>query len=178
MDVICDCVSQNSSVFDLGCGTGSMLAELIKKCGVKSVGGCEVSSHLLEAAQLAVLKTLGRPGSFIKSSRPPQNLRDFDCITLIDVLHHIPRKAHEEYLKEVSENMKPGAMLILKDIDASSPLVWFNRLHDAIFSGNGFQEIGHVAAVNLAVTAGLHVENTKKIRKLWYPHYFVLARKP
>lgn len=177
MDEVCLSVPARSSVFDLGCGTGAMLLDLIKTRGVKSVGGCEISESLLNVARQSVSFELGNFGKFLQASSPPSCIADFDCITLIDVLHHIPKDSQPSYLQHVAKHMKSGALLVLKDIDASNPLVWFNRLHDAVFAGNGFQEIGHAAAQQLVTESGLDVESTKKIRKLWYPHYFILARK-
>jgi len=178
MDEVCHCVPLQSSVFDLGCGTGAMLLDLIKTRGVRLVGGCEISETLLNAARQSVAEQLGAPGNFLQATSPPPCIADFDCITLIDVLHHIPRKEQGSYLRQLARHMRSGALLVLKDIDASSPLVWFNRFHDAVFAGNGFQEIGCAAAQQLVADSGLRVERVKEIRKLWYPHYFVLARKP
>jgi len=177
MDEVCHSVPAHSSVFDLGCGTGAMLLDLIKMRGVKSVGGCEISEFLLDSARQSVSLELGTSGKFLQACSPPPCIVEFDCITLIDVLHHIPRDIQTSYVQEVAKHMKSGALLVLKDIDASNPLVWFNRLHDAVFAGNGFQEIGYFAAQQLVANAGLRVESTTNIRKFWYPHYFILARK-
>lgn len=177
MDKVCDCVPLGCSVFDLGCGTGAMLLELIATRQVKMVGGCEVSAHLLDSARSSVLDRLQNCGEFIQSSKPPECIRGFDCVTLIDVLHHIPRDQQSRYLQNVSLNMKPGASFVLKDIDASTWLVWFNRLHDFLFAGNGFQEIGMNVAEKLLSSSGLVVESKFMIRRLWYPHYFLIARK-
>lgn len=178
MEEVCHSVPLGCSVFDLGCGTGAMLVDLIKIRSVNSVGGCEISNSLLDAAQQSVSKELGVPGIFLQASEPPSCIGDFDCITLIDVLHHIPKGLQSSYLGQMAGHMKSGALLVLKDIDAFSPLVWFNRLHDAVFAGNGFQEIGQSAAQELVEASGLRLESTREIRKLWYPHYLVLARKP
>jgi cyclopropane fatty-acyl-phospholipid synthase-like methyltransferase len=177
MDEVCRSVPAQSSVFDLGCGTGAMLLDLIKTREVKLVGGSEISESLLDAARQSMSLEVGTSGKFLQASSPPPCIADFDCITLIDVLHHIPKDLQPSYLQQVAKHMKSGALLVLKDIDASNPLVWFNRLHDAVFAGNGFQEIGHASAQQLVTESGLDMESTKKIRKLWYPHYLILARK-
>ena len=154
-----------------------MLLELIRTRSVKTVGGCEVSGEALREAEMAVNRTLGRSGEFIATKEPPLCLSAYDCITLIDVLHHIPKDVQEAYLRKLAGYMKPGSMLVLKDIDASGPLVWFNRLHDAIFAGNGFQEIPAPKAAAMLEDAGLAIESRWTVRRLWYPHYFLIARK-
>jgi len=177
LDEVCGAVPVGSSVFDLGCGTGAMLLELIRNRSVKKVGGCEVSREALAEAEMAVNRELGQSGEFIATKEPPLCLSAYDCITLIDVLHHIPKDVQEAYLRKLAGLMKPGSILILKDIDASGPLVWFNRLHDAIFAGNGFQEIPAPEAAAMLEGAGLDIENRWNVRRLWYPHFFLIARK-
>jgi 2-polyprenyl-3-methyl-5-hydroxy-6-metoxy-1,4-benzoquinol methylase len=178
IDEVCKCVPTGVSVFDLGCGTGAMLLEVIKTRNVSVVGGSEIFPSLLEVASSSVARELGVAGNFIEATMPPACLSEFDCVTLIDVLHHIPKQEQAAYLTEMAANMKSGARLVLKDIDASSPLVWFNRLHDAVFAGNGFQEVGIGEAERMVADSGLVLENTRRMRKLWYPHYFIIARKP
>jgi len=156
-----------------------MLLEVIKTRNVTLFGGSEISPALLEVAKSSVARELGGDvGKFIEAAMPPACLSGFDCVTLIDVLHHIPRRAQAAYLTEMAANMKSGAKFVLKVIDASSPLVWFNRLHDAMFAGNGFQEVGIAEAECMVAAAGLMIENTRWMRKLWYPHYFIIACKP
>ena len=154
-----------------------MLLELIRGRGVAEVGGCEVSRDALREAEIAVNRASGQPCEFVADKEPPECLSKYDCVTLIDVLHHIPRDNQEAYLSKLTKNMKPGSTLVLKDIDASSSLVWLNRLHDAIFAGNGFQEIPAAQAEAMLLSAGLRIEKQWKVRRLWYPHYFVIARK-
>lgn len=177
LDEVCQSVPVGCSVFDLGCGTGAMLLELIRTRSVKTVGGCEVSREALREAETAVNRELGHSGEFIATKEPPLCLSAYDCITLIDVLHHIPKDVQEAYLQKVAGLMKPGSILVLKDIDASGPLVWFNRLHDAIFAGSGFQEIPASKAEAMLEAAGLAIESRWTVRRLWYPHYFLIARK-
>jgi hypothetical protein len=55
--------------------------------------------------------------------------------------------------------------------------VLWNRLHDALFAGNGFQEIPLAQAVDLVSAAGLNVLDAYEIQRLWYPHYFIIAQK-
>lgn len=173
-------VPLQSSVFDLGCGTGAILVELIRTRQVRRVGGSETSPSLLAVARDATRRALGTPadsGDFIVSKFPPDRLGSYDCIMLIDVLHHISRKEQAGFLCLLGQHLRPGARLVLKDINAGRISVLWNRLHDALFSGNGFQEISLAQAVDLVSAAGLNVLDAYEIQRLWYPHYFVIAQK-
>jgi 2-polyprenyl-3-methyl-5-hydroxy-6-metoxy-1,4-benzoquinol methylase len=174
-------IPSGSSVFDLGCGTGAVLSTLVKNRIVSRVGGCETSESLLQIAKLAVIKSSGSTttlGDFVVALNPPDCIREYDCVLLIDVLHHIPKKVQLNYLRQLADKMRPGAFLILKDINAAKPCVWFNRLHDAMFSLNGFQEISVAFAAKHLSESGLSIQKTFEIHRLWYPHYFVIAQKP
>ena len=173
-------VPSHSSVFDVGCGTGAILVDLIRTRQVKKVGGSETSPALLALAREAAARALAAPSEsadFLVSRLPPNCLRFYDCILLIDVLHHLPLMEQPGFLSKLSHAMRPGARLILKDINAAKVSVFGNRLHDALFAGNGFQEISLTRALDLVTSAGLKILGSFEIQRLWYPHYFVIAQK-
>jgi len=173
-------VPMQSSVFDLGCGTGAILVDLIEARQVRRVGGSETSSSLLVMAQEVTSRALGKStvsGDFMISRVPPDCLSSYDCVILIDVLHHIPREEQPAYLRLLHQRMRPGSRLILKDINAGRISVFCNRLHDALFAGNGFQEITLDKARDLLSREGLTIIASFEIQHLWYPHYFLIAEK-
>ena len=158
----------------------AILVDLIRTRQVKKVGGSETAPVLLSLAREATARALGTPSEsadFLVSRLPPDCLRSYDCILLIDVLHHIPRTQQEGFLHKLGHAMRPGARLILKDINAARVSVLGNRLHDALFAGNGFQEISLPQALDLVTSAGLKQIGSYEIQRLWYPHYFVIAQK-
>jgi len=74
--------------------------------------------------------------------------------------------------------MKRGARLVIKDIEATNPLVIFNKLHDLVVS----KEIGHELKsrdVVASLTANkLDIQAFQKTTTYVYPHYTVVAKKP
>lgn len=142
MEWIIDQIEEESSTFDLGCGTGYFLKCVCEKKRFTKVGGCEIDGKLVEHTRQSLLPLVkGADLNLVISASPPREVGDYSHVTLVDVLHHIPQAEQFDYLTTVFSNMSDGCKFYLKDIDAGSPLVWFNRLHDFIFSGNGFQEI-------------------------------------
>jgi len=108
----------------------------------------------------------------------PDRIRDLDVIFLNDVLHHVPVTAQEKFISDLIAKMKPGARLILKDINGGSPLVLCNKMHDMIFAG----EIGHEWPWKRARAwlekNNLEISNFTKKRMYVYPHYTIVAKKP
>jgi SAM-dependent methyltransferase len=92
-------------ILDLGCGTGGNLEWL---SGFGEVTGIE---HDPAAAGMAAGRNHGK---VLRGSLPeslPPGLPRFDCITMFDVLEHIPRDA--ESLSAVLELLEPGGFLLL-----------------------------------------------------------------
>ena len=59
----------------------------------------------------------------------------FDCILLIDVLHHIEKNRQKQIIELLIDNMKPNTLLIYKDISNNNSIKGFiNILHDLLFS--------------------------------------------
>ena len=73
--------------------------------------------------------------------------------------------------------MKPGCRLIFKDVDASSPLVYVNKLHDLIFAQEIGNEISFEKAKSLLIDNGLQIIEQEKRTTYVYPHYTIVAKK-
>ena len=123
------------SILDIGCGL-AMFLEKLSGHG-KKLNGIDISELTIQKAK-EILKeknikdiTLshfnGNPNTIF-------NLKDYDAIFLNDVLHHIPAKDQSDFLKKIYKRMKKGSQFIIKDIDASNPLVIFNKIHDIILN--------------------------------------------
>lgn len=174
------CVHEGSSVFEIGCGTGAILSDLIRTRAVRKVGGCETSAVALERARESINRAFGssvESSDFLITKKPPTCLKSYDSVILIDVLHHIPLEDQPVFLQQLAQQMRPGAKFILKDINAERRLVFCNRFHDLLFSGDGFQEISLPRAIQLVCSSGFKILNSFEIWRLWYPHYFVIAEK-
>jgi 2-polyprenyl-3-methyl-5-hydroxy-6-metoxy-1,4-benzoquinol methylase len=107
----------------------------------------------------------------------PNDIAEYDLIYMIDVYHHVPVDVREKMLKQIYDKMKPGAKLMLKDINGSSPFVLLNKMHDVVFAGEYGHEIGHKKALKLIESLGFKILETRKKQVLIYPHYFILAQK-
>jgi 2-polyprenyl-3-methyl-5-hydroxy-6-metoxy-1,4-benzoquinol methylase len=104
-------------------------------------------------------------------------LNQLDIVFLIDVLHHVPKKMHRVFIKNLSASLKPGCRLILKDINAVNPLVYVNKLHDIIFAGEIGNEISMQEANDLLQENGFEIIRQYKKTMYVYPHYTIIAKR-
>jgi len=176
-------IPPDSNVVDIGCGTGALSALILRTGKASAIcsmdpdkQSADVAFRLLARVQngsQSITVVCGDSPSHVASA-----LVGAGVVVMCDVLHHIPPNSQRNYIKEIADFMTPGALLILKDIDASSPFVWANRLHDRVLSGATGHELTLSAARDAGVSAGLLVAHERSMRILWYPHYQIVFRKP
>jgi len=171
-------VKPEATVLDIGCGSGQFLTLVAAFTSACKLGGLEINKNLVQQANTLVAKT--RKETDIRTfdgDTFPGFLADFDTVFLIDVLHHVPASKQKYFLQNIYDGLMPGATLILKDIDAASLWVYFNKLHDLILS----QEIGHELSVrqakNLATEIGFQVTGISEKRMFGYPHFTLILNK-
>lgn len=172
-------VKPGEKVGDIGCGSGQFLLLVSKFAQPSHLYGIEISDRLIQNAVNLFGKTKFPNYGFsvYNGSDFPGDLGSMDIIFLIDVIHHVPSRQLETFLANVYKVMKPGARLVLKDINACSPLVIFNKIHDAVFSGETGSEIRMHQAISILEKIGFNIAETNKRTMYVYPHYTIVANK-
>lgn len=172
-------VKPGDKVGDVGCGSGQFLLLVREFAKPSYLFGIEISEKLINNARNLFGSFSGENHAFSEydGRNFPETLSEMDTIFLIDVLHHVPKKNQEEFIRSLAGQMKPGARLILKDINAGSPLVYFNKLHDLIFAGEIGKEMSMKRAISLLESNGLTIVEQEKRVMYVYPHYSIVARK-
>lgn len=169
-----------SRVYDIGCGSGQFAALVARFTDVKDVYGIEIDEHLVDNAK-KINKRFGKSKKMhfavFDGTTIPKNIKQYDLIYMVDVYHHVPKSTRNDMLQQIYHNMKPGAKLMLKDIDGASPLVLCNKVHDMLFAQELSHEIGFQKAQTLLRSIGFKVVEARKKRIFVYPHYFILAEK-
>ena len=175
---ILNIIPTQSSIFDIGCGSGTFLSLCAGFVSPKKLGGIEISETLVNNAKILLAEF-----DVLSSTRVydgivfPEEMKEYEIITLIDVLHHVPKEQQNNFLEQVFLKSKSGATFILKDIDASSALVYANKIHDLILS----KEVGHewksITAEEKLRSIGFKIVSVKKQRMFWYPHYTIVCTK-
>ena len=170
---------RGSRVFDIGCGSGSLLHLALNDAGVSHAAGYDVSTKAVGAAQTLPWRSERLQVAHRTPGEGVPDISGADYVTLCDVLHHVPPAAKAPFLKDITEKMRPGAVLILVDIDASRRGgYWMNQLHDLIISQEWVVPVTAQVARSMLQQAGMVIREELFVRSLWYPHYLILAEKP
>ena len=163
-------IEPDSRVLDIGCHDGALFRRLGDRLGA-GVG----VDPLLEAERRAERYRL-LPGTF------PEALageREFDVVTLLAVLEHIPLEGQAERAEAIREHLKPGGRLV---ITVPSPAV--DRILDVLRTlrlvhGMSLEE--HYgfepASVPDIFSRGFDLE-TARTFQLGLNHLFVFRRRP
>lgn len=172
-------VEPGDNVGDVGCGSGQFMLLVSEFATPSYIYGIEISDRLVKNAN-DLFSTLPR-GYYdfeeYDGVKFPAKIAEMDIVFLVDVLHHVPAANQKDFIKALVATMKPGARLVLKDINAASPFVYCNKLHDLVFAGEIGNELKMKDARTLLESNGLTITQQEKRRMYVYPHYTLVAQK-
>jgi 2-polyprenyl-3-methyl-5-hydroxy-6-metoxy-1,4-benzoquinol methylase len=180
-DTLLSYAKGKKSVFDIGCGSGQFCALVAKTTAAERIMGIEINPRLVQNAghlsrEFKKNKTL--IFKLFNGRILPEEIGAYEIVYMIDVFHHIPPAQQTAFMKQLEQKMKPGATLVFKDINAGSPLVLFNKIHDLVFSGECGNEITKFNAIKLLGNIGFDVHASLTKTRFFYPHYFIICSKP
>lgn len=170
---------ERSSIFDIGCGNGMFLSLVAEFKKPLSLGGTEITEQLINNTR-NILQNYSLPislGVFDGMNIPPE-IKNYQYIFLIDIIHHVPRKNQIKFLENILNKMSPESILVIKDIDADNFfLSKFNKLHDFIFTGKAGEELGFSEIKKILADLGFSIVSSGKKRIFLYPHYTIICQK-
>jgi 2-polyprenyl-3-methyl-5-hydroxy-6-metoxy-1,4-benzoquinol methylase len=172
-------LQNTTSVFDIGCGSGQFALLLAEFTKVRKIGGVEINHNLVNNATL-LLSPYKKSINFsfqVYDGRQIPDLSDYEVILLIDVLHHVPKHNQTNFIQNIYKAMSPGSRLIVKDIDADSWLVYFNKFHDLIFAKEIGNEWQLESLKSFVIQAGFRVLEVQKKQIYVYPHFTLILEK-
>ena len=160
-------------VGDLGCGNGQFALLLARFCRPSYIFGCEISPRLVANARTLLSRHSDVPATIVEYDgvHLPSALGELDIVFVNDVLHHVPRDRQPGWLAAVCQAIRPGARLILKDVDGGGALVAFNKLHDLVFAGEIGAEWPIGEAERFTRSLGMTQHSRQELRRFCYQHY-------
>jgi len=169
-------------VLDIGCGNGTLMLLLARYRSPSYLMGIDINSHAVECARDLLARCPFATSYQVEAfdgQTLPTVMRTAEYLFLIDVLHHVPRLSQKAFLGSLFHGMQSGATLVMKDIDASSRLLEkFNLLHDLVVARQIVHAIDAFVAEQWLRDIGFDITPARKQRRLCYPHYTIVARKP
>ena len=167
----------NFSVFDVGCGSGVFLKLLRKFSNATALTGVDIDAAVIAKARAFAGNDLISFYQFNGFDLPAQ-VKDFEYVTMIDVLHHIPVDQKSSFMEKLHASMSAGSRLILKDIDADEvPWVFFNKLHDRMLAGEAGSELSLTQTRRLLEETGFRIRSQSSRRMAWYPHFTLVCER-
>lgn len=180
-DQLAGYVPSGASVLDVGCGNGvflGILAESGRICAGHGVDRSERAIHyaqqIAEATALSGLLKFETLDSLVEVPD-----LGYDVVSMVDVMHHIPKPAQRRFFIDAASKLRPGGTLIYKDISDKHKL-WrfFNTLHDLVKAREFVHYVSEEALTVAAKEAGLERRLSFCVRKLWYMHVIEIFDRP
>jgi 2-polyprenyl-3-methyl-5-hydroxy-6-metoxy-1,4-benzoquinol methylase len=166
-------VPEGSTVLDVGCGGGLWLFLLLALGRVRRGIGFDADSRAVAFA--AQSPALARAGGLLEVRHVPHDSPwpegEFDVVSMIDVLHHVPAAAQREVLEQAVARVRRGGRLIYKDV---GPIpAWralASRVHDLVVARQLIHIRPPAEVEGWARETGLGVLHRESIPQLWYGH--------
>ena len=115
-------------IYDLGCGEGIVSFYLARSTPQRQVIGIDLDINKISRARpLPNLK-------FIHADLTQINLHSASGCLLSDVLHHLSPRIQRQLLHQISRELKPGSVCVIKEINAADTIrSKLSRFWDWIF---------------------------------------------
>jgi ubiquinone/menaquinone biosynthesis C-methylase UbiE len=127
-------IPENSSIIDIGCGTGDVLLQLTKRTP-SLLAGIDISPKAADKAK----NRLSQHDPDIKVGDAENHLpwpdKSFDIAVITSTIHHFPNP--EKVLHEVSRILKPKSKLIIADPNFPPIILQIINLFLKIYPLNG-----------------------------------------
>lgn len=117
---------KNSNILDIGIGRGEMLSSM-KNWGYKKYLGVDISPSTIKFCKSIDLNCELVDDTALWLKKHPT---EFDMITLLDVLEHIPRQNTIDFLKAIKGALKKDALLIIQTPNLQAPDGQLHRYND------------------------------------------------
>ncbi len=183
-DQLLEHVPVGSSVLDVGCGGGLFLA-LLHRVGRLGRGvGFDARAHEIEVARKMAddLEANGGGGQLLFYQcdvGDPWPAGQFDVVSLVDVVHHVPPRAQRAVLVTAAARVSPGGRLLYKDMCARPR--WralANRAHDLLIARQWIHYVPISSVEAWAKACELELVYSARINRLCYGHDLLVFERP
>lgn len=178
-DEILRFIPDNSSIFDIGCGTGFLLymAGVEKKSTL--LEGVDTDERKLHFIESVLSSRLQKSKIVLHAATKIDNWpeKKFDVVLMIDVMHHIQSSYQNDFLKAAINRVAENGILIYKDISTRKLYSgMLNRLHDLILNRQWVHYWEKCCVVDFLVRNGFSVLKEEEVNMWWYCHDLLVMK--
>jgi cyclopropane fatty-acyl-phospholipid synthase-like methyltransferase len=171
----------NGHVIEIGCGFGLFSLYFAANFPDLTIQSFDIDEGRIEQAERA-RRRLGLTNvSFATGdARAAEIVEGLDAGYMLDILHHIPKEAAAALLRHFYEQLKPGGILIVKDVDTRPRYkMAFTWLLDVLMTKGELPEYWSSAELTGELRAvGFGVFRYAMTDVLPYPHKLYVCVKP
>ncbi|MHC4573281.1 MAG: class I SAM-dependent methyltransferase [Planctomycetota bacterium] len=173
--ILMDYVPQGSSVLDIGCGSGLWLFLLSRFGRISRGTGVELSQRKVDMANSMKGPDDNLEFRILKlNDKWPEE--PCDCLTMIDVLHHVPLSRQKDFLSRLQQTKTKR--IVLKDLDPKAKAKSFmNLIHDILLSRQLPKYCEKEKVVEWLEQIGFSISHCGRYDVLWYSHYLIVAER-
>lgn len=179
-DVLLRLIPDQTSIYDIGCGGGVLLSLIARYRNPTRLAGHDIEPAPLAAAQTLLQQAAGVAVPIdlrLLTPETPLACSGYHYVTVVDVLHHLPTDL-PQWLRQLYRAMDEDATVVIKDIDGGSLWHFANKVHDLVIARQFSHEPKPDTVTTLLQETGFEILQSGSRRILWYPHFWIVARKP
>ena len=166
-EIILNNIPNNAKIIDIGCGDGHLYNDIDKNKIISYTGIDPKIKKNIKSEKFKIIND--------NINNITEQVNKYNCIIMIDVMHHLEKDNQENIFKKIIYNMSSETVFIYKDISNRNFFYSnINKLHDLIYN---FDFINYYSAENI-----INVLNNNKSLKykhffkriFWYDHEFFI----
>ena len=163
-------IPSKAKILDIGCGDSHLVHDnKIINCtsymGIDPKIKKELHSEKIKVLKQTIEENL-------------EKIHLFNCIIMIDVMHHINKNQQELIINKIIRNISPGTVLIYKDISTRNKFFSImNFLHDLIYNFTKINYYNSLKIIKIISADKSYSYNHFYKRILWFDHEFLIIKK-
>ena len=158
------------SLLDVGCGDGRFIYELEKEFTDKEIIGIDFSARAIQMA-----RCMCPQGHFICGdiTDPEVMKREFDVITLIETLEHIPPRMIDAFIEAIYQRVSEGGMFVLS---VPTKNIKTSKKHFQHFDIEGLEHmLNPMFKIERCYYTNKKSYLVRRLRKLLHNKYFIFV---
>jgi 2-polyprenyl-3-methyl-5-hydroxy-6-metoxy-1,4-benzoquinol methylase len=172
---------RSGRILDLGCGFGLFSLYFASLEPARRIVGIDRSPRRVERARASARRLgLDNVEYHVADARSWSDGGRYDAAYALDLVHHLPRAGIPEFLRSVRDRLRPGGVLLLKEVeDRPAAKRWFTLALDRLMVGMApihYWRAGEL--VSLLEGLEFAVVRHRMRDVIPYPHILYVARRP